>query len=52
LGYTHYRAVVAANPHQVVGERQVGQQLPLADHGVQVLDGIAWQDRVFGEQVT
>ena len=44
--------VVAANPHQVVGERQVGKQLPLAHHGVQMVDGAARQDGVFGEQVT
>ena len=48
----HQRAVVAAHPHQKVGEGQVGQQLPLADHRVQVVDGVAGQDGVLGEQVT
>ena len=41
--------VVATHPHQVVGERQVGQQLPLADNGVQVVDRIARQDGVLGK---
>ena len=45
-------AVVAAHPHQIVGERQVGQQLPFAHHRVQVVDGVAGQDGVLGEQIT
>ena len=52
LRHTHQHAVVAAHPHQIVGEGEVGQQLPLADHGVQVVDGVAGQHRVLGEQVT
>ena len=52
LGDAHQLAVVAAHPHQVVGEGQVGQQLPFAHHGVQVVDGVAGQDGVLGKQVT
>ena len=44
--------VVAAHPHQEIGEGQVGQQLPLADHRVQMVDRVAGQDGVLGEQVT
>jgi hypothetical protein len=52
LGDTDHRAVVAADPHQIIGERKVGEQLPFADHRMQVVDGAARQDGVFGEQVT
>ena len=49
---TDHLCVVALYPHQVIGERQIGEQLPLADHGMQVVDGIAGQDSVLGEQIT
>ena len=52
LRHTHQHAVVAAHPHQVVGERQVGQQLPLPHHRVQVVHRVARQHGVFGEQIT
>ncbi len=52
LRHTHQHAVVTAHPHQVVGEGQVGQQLPLPHHGMQVIDGVAWEHRVLGEQIT
>ena len=52
LRHAHQHAVVAADPHQVVGERQVGQQLPLPDHGVQMVHRVARQHRVLGEQIT
>ncbi len=52
LGHTDQRAVIAAHPHQIVGERKVRQQLPFADHRVQVVHGAARQHRVLGEQVT
>ena len=41
--------VVTTHPHQEIGEGQVGQQLPLADHRVQMVDRVAWQDGVLGE---
>jgi hypothetical protein len=45
-------SVVAANPHQVIGERQVGQQLPLPHHRVQMVHRVARQHGVFGKQIT
>ena len=44
--------VLPADPQQVVPEGHVSQQLPLADDGVQVIDGAARQDGVLGEQFT
>ena len=52
LSDTDQDIVIAAHPHQVVGEGQIGQQLPFPHHGVQVVDGIARQDSVLGEQIT
>lgn len=52
LRHAHQHAVVAAHPHQIVGEGQVGQQLPLPDHRVQVVDRVARQHGVLGEQIT
>ena len=52
LGHADQHAVVAADPHQIVGERQVGQQLPFPDDGVQVIDRVSGQHGVLGEQVT
>ena len=46
------RAVIAAYPHQKVAEGQIGQQLPLAHHGVQMIDRGPGQHGVLGEQVT
>ncbi|SKU34726.1 Uncharacterised protein [Mycobacteroides abscessus subsp. abscessus] len=52
LGHADEGIVVAVHPHQVVGEREIGQQLPLGDHGVQVIDGITGQHGVLGKQIT
>ena len=51
LRHADRRAVIAANPHQIIAEGQIGQQLPLAHDGMQVVDGGAGEDRVLGEQV-
>ena len=52
LRHADHRGVVAADPHQVVAERHVGQQLPLTHHGVQMIHGGAGQLGVLGEQIT
>ncbi len=52
LRNAHQDTVVAANPHQVIGKRQVGKELPLPDHRMQVVHRAARQHRVFGEQIT
>ena len=39
------------HPEQEVGERHVGEQLPLGDDPLQVLDGVAAAPGVLGEQL-
>ena len=45
------RASAQRDPEQEVGERHVGEQLPLGHHPLQVLDRAAGQLGVFGEQL-
>ena len=45
------RAWPERDPEQEVGERHVGEQLPLGDDPLQVLDGAAGQLRVVSEQL-
>ena len=48
----HQLAVLTGHPHQEVPEGQVGQQLPLSDYRVQMVDRPAGQQGVLGEQIT
>ena len=51
LRHADHHAVIAANPHQIVAEGQIGQQLPLTHDGMQMVHSGAGQDGVLGEQV-
>jgi hypothetical protein len=44
--------VVALDPHQKIGEREICQQLPLPDYRMQMVDGRAGQHGVLGQEVT